>query len=122
MCTIHIRRILSLLGSPIPHTNGFQKYDNPFNANAYYKVCNLYGVNPAYAWMTGKWMYSTQGLFTHGGKQANEYTQFSNDYSSLDNVDIRWANKKLVLKNLVNLYELMPIVYCLHRAMLDHPS
>ena len=30
---------------------------------------------------SGKWMYSTQGLFTDGGKEANKYTHFSNDYT-----------------------------------------
>ena len=40
-----------------------------------------YGVNPDYVWMSGKWMYSTQGLFTHGGKEATKYTHFSNDYT-----------------------------------------
>ena len=77
----HIRRILSLLGSPILHEDGYKKWNNPFDANAYYKVCNLYGVNSDYVWMSGKWMYSTQGVFTHGGKEANKYTNFSNDYT-----------------------------------------
>ena len=83
----HIRRIFSLLGAPIPHEDGYKKWNNPFDANAYYKVCIEYGVNPDYVWMSGKWMYSTQGLFTHGGKQANKHTHFSNDYT-------RWILEK----------------------------
>ena len=72
----HIRRILSLLGSPIPHEDGYKKWNNPFDANAYYKVCNLYGVNSDFVWMSGKWAFSTQGVFSDGRKGANEYTRW----------------------------------------------
>ena len=116
----HIRRIFSLLGSPIPHEDGFQKYDNPFDANAYYKVCLEYGVNPDYVWMSGEWMFQLKELFTHGGKKATKFTQFSNDYS-------RWIMSTSDGLTGIGVEKLSESVrayaYCLlsvHKAMLDH--
>ena len=53
-----VRRIFKLLSSVKPGEHDFVKWQNLFNRNAYHEVCNEYGVNPYYVWMTGKWMYS----------------------------------------------------------------
>ena len=77
----HVRRIFKLMGSPTPNQDQFVKWNNPFSTTGYHNVCFRYGVNPDNVWLAGKWFYSTQGLFTHGGKEATKYTHFSNDYS-----------------------------------------
>ena len=77
----HVRRIFKLMGSPTPNQDQFVKWNNPFSTTGYHNVCFKYGVNPDNVWLAGKWFYSTQGLFTHDGKEATKYTHFSNDYS-----------------------------------------
>ena len=78
----HICRIFKLLLAPMPLEEAYQKWNNPFDKNGYHRICHQYGVNPSHIWMSGNWMTSTQGDFVEGGKMANSFTKFSNDYST----------------------------------------
>ena len=59
-----MRRILHKLDCIIPGEYGFSKYNNNYNENSYYKLCDDYGVNRNDLFIRGDWYYSNQGNFT----------------------------------------------------------
>ena len=62
-----MRRILHKLDCRIPGDPEFSKYNNIYNENSYYKICDDYGVNKNYIFIRGDWYYSNQGNFTDDG-------------------------------------------------------
>ena len=62
-----MRRILHKLDCRIPGDYEFSKYNNSYNENSYYKICDEYGVNKNYLFIRGDWYYSNQGNFTDDG-------------------------------------------------------
>ena len=62
----HVRLILHELSISLPHEDGFSKVKNAYMKNAYYSICNDYGVNPDETWMYGDWFYTTgDAIFGH---------------------------------------------------------
>ena len=59
-----MRRILHKLDCIIPGEYGFSKYNNNYNENSCYKLCDDYGVNRNDLFIRGDWYYSNQGNFT----------------------------------------------------------
>ena len=41
----HIRRILNILGIPLPYENSFNQYSNPYNHEKFIGICSEYGVS-----------------------------------------------------------------------------
>ena len=79
----HVRRILHKLQAAIPNEDNFNKWNNRYSENSYYKICKEYGISdPSTVWMYGSWRYDEQGLFRDNEmKSANQYTKINNDYS-----------------------------------------
>ena len=62
----HVRLILHDLGISLPHEDGFSKVKNAYIKNAYYSICDDYGVNPDETWMLESWFYRMDnGIFAH---------------------------------------------------------
>ena len=62
----HVRLILHQLRISLPHEDDFSKVKNGYEGNAYYSICNQYGLNPEETWMYGNWSYTTDyGIFGH---------------------------------------------------------
>ena len=85
----HVRRILHKLQAAIPNEDNFNKWNNRYSENSFYKICKEYGISdPSTVWMYGSWRYDEQGLFRDNEmKSANQYTKINNDYS-------RWIIEK----------------------------
>ena len=57
------------LGIPSPHVEGLSKVKNSYIKNAYYNICDDYGVNAEEMWMNEDWFYMTAyANFDDGGK------------------------------------------------------
>ena len=61
-----MRRILHKLDCKIPTDPEFSKYNNDYNENSYYKICDDYGVKKSDLFIRGDWYYSNQGNFVAG--------------------------------------------------------
>ena len=40
----HVRRILKILQTPLPHETGFNAADNPYTKSEFFKICKYYRV------------------------------------------------------------------------------
>ena len=50
----------------LPHKDGFSKFKNCYIKNAYYSICDEYGINADETWMHRDWFYTTDyGIFGH---------------------------------------------------------
>ena len=92
-----MRRILHNLDCAIPTDPQFSKYNNSYNENSYYKICNDYGVNTSDIFIRGDWYYSNQGNFIGDMKEITH--SVNNNYCKY------MLNKSLGLNNLTKISE-----------------
>ena len=73
----HLRRVLYLLGAPIPRDREFKKYNNPFDHESYGRICSEYGVDPIISLgYISDWPYTAQfGVFGNHMKKARNPTK-----------------------------------------------
>ena len=70
----HIRRILKMLGIPLPYENSFNQFNNPYNHEKYIHICSEYGVsNDLTKWRNQKYFSTWQSRAWETGKAGMSY-------------------------------------------------
>ena len=53
----HVKRILKIMGIPLPYENSFNQYNNPYKHEMFIKICDEYGVsNNSAKWRNKKYL------------------------------------------------------------------
>ena len=55
----HIRRVIKRLQTPLPFESSFNQYDNPYNKEAFLKLCSEYGVDSDVGKYRNKYFFSS---------------------------------------------------------------
>ena len=83
----HVRRILKIMGIPLPYENSFNQYNNPYNHEKFIGICSQYGVGNDFT----KWR--NQKYFSMWQSKAGETDKPGMSYIN-ENSFSRWIIEK----------------------------